>query len=215
VGDGVMLLLAVFAGLWSKPPQGLRNAFVIAVAVAVFAVVLLRRDGGAADRDAGAGQRDGRRQALLARTRQDLPVLLRPGVACIALTRPKRMSQYQWGDTRLIGIPISQPQWAASIHERHGVHMDISTDLEKLKQVFPYTAVPAGVALESGREKGALVKFEAEEPEGLAPAARLRQVKRHHDFSPGGSSVAGQCPADRPPYNYNCCGASPSFTLTF
>ncbi|HMC62159.1 MAG TPA: hypothetical protein VKJ01_23390, partial [Candidatus Solibacter sp.] len=64
-----------------------------------------------------------------------------------------------------IGVPISQPQWAAQFMKDTGFHMDISTDLEKLKQVFPYTAVPAGVAIESGREKAALVKFENEEPE--------------------------------------------------
>jgi hypothetical protein len=52
-----------------------------------------------------------------------------------------------------------------------GLQMEISTDLEKLKQVFPYTAVPAGVALENGREKAALVKFEADEPE-----ASLKQL---------------------------------------
>src|ERR1700688_3033237 len=38
VGDGIMLLLAVFAWRWSRPPEGLRNAFVIGGAVAVFAV---------------------------------------------------------------------------------------------------------------------------------------------------------------------------------
>jgi hypothetical protein len=65
----------------------------------------------------------------------------------------------------LVGIPISQPQWAAQFMKDTGFRMDISTDLEKLKQVFPYTAVPAGVALESGHEKAALVKFENEEPE--------------------------------------------------
>jgi hypothetical protein len=81
----------------------------------------------------------------------------------------KRMSHYHWGDTRVVGIPISQPQWAAQFMRDTGLQMDISSDLphdfEKLKQVFPYTAVPAGVALENGREKAALVKFEAEEPE--------------------------------------------------
>jgi hypothetical protein len=49
--------------------------------------------------------------------------------------------------------------------------MTISTDLQKLKQVFPYTAVPAGVALEHGRQKAALVKFEGDEP-----GATLKQL---------------------------------------
>ena len=77
----------------------------------------------------------------------------------------KRMSQYHWGDTRVVGIPISQPQWAPQFSRDTGLRMDISPDLEKLKQIFPYTSVPAGVALENGREKAALVKFEGDEPE--------------------------------------------------
>ena len=70
--------------------------------------------------------------------------------------------------TRLSGtslIPSSQPQWAAQFMRYPGLPMDIPSDFEKLKQILPYTAVPSGVALENGREKAALVKFEAQEPE--------------------------------------------------
>jgi uncharacterized membrane protein YphA (DoxX/SURF4 family) len=164
VGDGVMLLLAVCAGLWSKPPQGLRSAFVIAGAVAVFAVVSY---GVTAVRQTGT-------PAPGSVTVDAKPYSLEHGKIFLFFFDPacmhcfdaaKRMSQYHWGDTRIVGIPISQPQWAAQFMKDTGLHMDISTDLEKLKQVFPYTAVPAGVALESGRQKAALVKFEAEEPE--------------------------------------------------
>jgi uncharacterized membrane protein YphA (DoxX/SURF4 family) len=164
VGDGVMLLLAVFAGLWSKPPEGLRNAFVIAGAVAVFAGISY---GVTAVRQTGT-------PAPQSVTVDAKPYSLQHGKIFLFFFDPacmhcfdaaKRMSQYHWGDTRVVGIPISQPQWAAQFMKDTGFHMDISTDFEKLKQVFPYTAVPAGVALESGREKAALVKFEAEEPE--------------------------------------------------
>lgn len=164
VGDGVMLLLAVFAGAWSKPPQGLRSAFVIAGAVAVFAVVSY---GVAAVRQTGT-------PAPETVAVDSKPYSLQHGriflfffdPACMhCFDAAKRMSQYHWDGTRVVGIPISQPQWAAQFMKDTGFHMDISTDLEKLKKVFPYTAVPAGVALESGREKAALVKFENEEPE--------------------------------------------------
>jgi uncharacterized membrane protein YphA (DoxX/SURF4 family) len=164
VGDAVMLLLAVFAGLWSKPPEGLRNAFVIAGAVAVFAGISY---GVTAVRQTGT-------PAPQSVTVDAKPYSLQHGKIFLFFFDPacmhcfdaaKRMSQYHWGDTRVVGIPISQPQWAAQFMKDTGFHMDISTDFEKLKQVFPYTAVPAGVALESGREKAALVKFEGEEPE--------------------------------------------------
>jgi uncharacterized membrane protein YphA (DoxX/SURF4 family) len=164
VGDGIMLLLAVCAGLWSKPPQGLRTAFVIAGAVAVFAVTSY---GVNAVRQTGT-------PAPQSVTVDSKPYSLQHGKIFLFFFDPacmhcfdaaKRMSQYHWGETRVVGIPISQPQWAAQFMKDTGFHMDISADLEKLKQVFPYTAVPAGVALESGREKAALVKFENEEPE--------------------------------------------------
>jgi uncharacterized membrane protein YphA (DoxX/SURF4 family) len=170
IGDGVMLLLAVFAGAWSKPPGGLRTAGLILGAVAVFAVVSY---GVAAARQTGT-------PAPETITVNSKPYSLQHGrfflfffdPACMhCFDAAKRMSQYHWGDTRVVGIAISQPQWAAQFMRDTGLHMEMSSDLEKLKQVFPYTAVPAGVALENGREKAALVKFEAEEPE-----ASLKQL---------------------------------------
>ena len=39
IGDGIMLLLAIVAGWWSKPPESLRSAVMVASAVVVFALV--------------------------------------------------------------------------------------------------------------------------------------------------------------------------------
>ena len=170
IGDGALLLLAVLAGAWSKPPASLRTAFLILGAVAVFAAVSY---GVAAARQTGT-------PAPEDITVNAKPYSLRHGKiflfffdpACMhCLDAAKRMAQYRWGDTRVLGIPVSQPQWAAQFIRDSGFQMDISNDLEKLKQVFPYTDVPAGVALENGREKAALVKFEAEEP-----ATSLKQL---------------------------------------
>ncbi len=170
IGDGAMLLLAVFAGAWSKPSESLRTAGLILSAVAVFAVVSY---GVAAVRQTGT-------PAPETITVNSKPYSLQHGrillfffdPACMhCLDAAKRMSQYHWGDTRVVGIPISQPQWAAQFMQETGLHMDISSDLEKLRQVFPNPAVPGGVALENGREKATLVKFEKDEPE-----ASLKQL---------------------------------------
>jgi hypothetical protein len=84
----------------------------------------------------------------------------------------KRMSQLNWGDTRVVGVPISQPHYAAQFKQDTGLAMmAVTSDLEKLRQVFPYAGVPAGVALENGREKAPLTRFEGEEP-----AATLKQL---------------------------------------
>jgi len=164
IGDGVMLLLAIFAGVWSKPPEGLRSVLVIASVVAVFAgvsygVAAVRQSGTPAPESVMV---DGKPYSL----QHGKIFLYFFDPACMhCFDAAKRMSQYHWSDTRVVGIPISQPQWAAQFMKDTGFRMDISSDLEKLKQVFPYTAVPAGVALENGRQKAALVKFEGEEPE--------------------------------------------------
>src|SRR5258705_11776857 len=39
IGDGIMLLLAACAGIWSKKPESLRSAFLVFGAVVVFALV--------------------------------------------------------------------------------------------------------------------------------------------------------------------------------
>jgi hypothetical protein len=75
------------------------------------------------------------------------------------------MSHYNWGDTRFVAIPIQQPRYAIGFLEDTQLKAVVSNDLDKLKAIFPYVSVPAGVALENGREKMALAKFEGNEPE--------------------------------------------------
>jgi uncharacterized membrane protein YphA (DoxX/SURF4 family) len=170
IGDAVMLLLAVCAGKWSRRPEGLRAVVLISGAVVVFAMVSY---GVNAVRQTGTRAPDtiaveGRPYSL----EHGKVFLYFFDPACMhCFEAAQRMSHLHWGDTRVVGVPISQPQFAAQFIQDTGFSMAISTDLQKLKQVFPYTAVPAGVALEHGRQKAALVKFEGEEP-----GATLKQL---------------------------------------
>src|SRR5438270_6909493 len=100
IGDGAMLLLAVFAGAWSKPPESLRTAILILCAVAVFALVSY---GVAAARQTGT-------LAPEYITVGGQPYALRHGKIFLFFFDPacmhcfdaaKRMSQYHWGDTRV------------------------------------------------------------------------------------------------------------------
>ena len=170
MGDGVMLLLAFFAGLGSRRPEGLRAVALIAAAVAVFAGVSY---------GVGAARETGTRapESILVDGR---PYSLEHGKiflfyfdpACMhCFESAQRMSKLHWGDTRVVGVPISQPQFATQFMQDTGFSMAISTDRDKLKAVFPYAGVPAGVALENGRQKAALVKFD-----GAEPAASLKQL---------------------------------------
>jgi hypothetical protein len=83
----------------------------------------------------------------------------------------RRMSQLHWGSTRIVAVPVDQPQFAAQFLAETGLKAVVSTDFESMKKVFGYTTYPFGVALENGREKAALTNFE--EPE---PMTSLRQL---------------------------------------
>jgi uncharacterized membrane protein YphA (DoxX/SURF4 family) len=168
--DGVMLLLALLAGLGSRKPQGLRAVALIASAVAVFAGVSY---GVGAARQTGTQAPtsilvDGRPYGL----EQGKVFLFFFDPACMhCFESAERMAKLHWGDTRIVGVPISQGQFATQFIEDTGFHMAITTDRDKLKAVFPYAGVPAGVVIENGRQKAALVKFDGQEP-----AATLKQL---------------------------------------
>jgi len=170
IGDGLMLLLAVLAGIWSRRPESLRPAFLVLSAVVVFALVSY---GVAAVRQTGV-------KAPESIAADGQPYSLEHGKIFLFFFDPecmhcfdaaRRMSQYHWGDTKVVAIAIQQPQYAPQFLQDTGLRAAISTDLQKLKQVFPSVSVPAGVALEEGREKASLTKFEGEEP-----GATLKQL---------------------------------------
>ena len=170
VGDGVMLLMAVLAGVGSRRPEGKRAVVLIAAAVTVFAGVSY---GVGAARETGTQAPesivvDGRPYSL----EHGKIFLFYFDPACMhCFESAQRMSKMHWGDTRVVGVPISQVQFATQFMQDTGFHMAITTDRDKLKAVFPYAGVPAGVAIENGRQKAALVKFDGEEP-----AASLKQL---------------------------------------
>jgi uncharacterized membrane protein YphA (DoxX/SURF4 family) len=170
VGDAAMLLLAFFAGLGSRRSEGLRTAALILAAVAVFAGVSY---GVGAARETGTRAPesivvDGQPYSL----ERGKVFLFYFDPACMhCFESAQRMAKLHWGDTRVVGVPIAQPQFATQFMEDTGFHMAITTDRDKLKGVFPYAGVPAGVVIENGRQRAALVKFDGEEP-----AASLKQL---------------------------------------
>lgn len=170
IGDGIMLALAGLAWLGARRSEGKRAVALIAGAVAVFAGVSF-----------GVGEvRQSGAKAPASVLVDGRPFSLERGKAFIYYFDPqcmhcfdaaKRMSQLKWGDTRVVGVPISQAHYAEQFMQDTGFHMAITSDLAKLKEVFPYAGVPAGVALENGREKAPLTKFDGDEP-----AATLKQL---------------------------------------
>jgi uncharacterized membrane protein YphA (DoxX/SURF4 family) len=169
-GDGAMLALAAIAGWWAPPARSRRSAAVVAGAVVVFALVSF-----------GVGQ--------ARQTGAPTPAFVTVGGEPYSIARgkvfvfffdpecmhcfeaAKSMSQLDWGDTRVVAVPVELPQYAAQFLSDTGLKAVVSTDFQSLKQTFHYTSYPFGVAVESGRQTATVTKFDADEP-----AATLRRL---------------------------------------
>jgi len=163
IGDGLMLALAGIAATFSIRPRGLRAVALIAGAVTVFAFVSW---GASAVRQTGTKAPD---QIVV----DGKPYSLQTGRILLFYFDPEcmhcfhaaeKMARFHWGATRVIGVPITHPEFAQGFMTDTGMTMPISSDLEKLRAIFPYTAIPTAIALENGRQKATLVKFEENEP---------------------------------------------------
>lgn len=163
ISDGIMLGLALVAWRWAKPSSGVRSALLVLGAVTVFAFISY---GVAATRQTGTRAPD-------AITVNGRPYSLQQGKTFIYYFDPecmhcaeaaKRMSTYNWAETRVVVVPIQQAQFAATFLQDAGLRAGISNDLAALKKVFPFTAVPAGVAIQNGREVKDFTQFEGDQP---------------------------------------------------
>ena len=83
----------------------------------------------------------------------------------------KAMSHYRWGGTRVVAVPVEEPEYADAFLQETGLKAVVTSDFPSLKTTFGYTTYPFGVALENGREKAPLTQFEQDEP-----AATLKEL---------------------------------------
>ena len=174
IGDGALFLLAVLAGFWSKPPESLRTAVLVLGAVVVFALVsygvdITRQSG---TRAPAAIKVDGRPYSLES-GRIFLFFFDPQCMHCFDVS--KRMAQLHWGATRVVAIPVEQPEYAAQFLRMTGLNGVVTEDFDRLKKVFGFTAYPYGVALQNGRRKASLTKFD--EPEPTATLKKLGFVE--------------------------------------
>jgi hypothetical protein len=166
IGDGVLLALAVLAGVWAKwakPAPSVRPAMLILGLVALFAagsygVAAMRQTGTRAPDTVSVG---GKPYSL----QQGKILIFYFDPECLhCLDAAKRMSKMNWGDTRIVAVPINVPQFAQGFLDDTHLRAVLSNDHPQLKKIFPYVSAPAGVALVDGREKMALTQFEDPEP---------------------------------------------------
>jgi hypothetical protein len=170
LGDLAMLALALVAGWWSRPSGSARAMLVIAGAIAVFALVSY-----------------GVNQTRQTGTRAPATILVdgRPfdiahGKHLLFFFNPacshcfesaQRISKLDWGQTRIVAIPVELSQFAPQFLADTGLKAVISSDFASLSRTFGYTAYPYAVAIDNGREKAALRRFDSTEP-----AATLRRL---------------------------------------
>ena len=162
-GDAAMLVLASVAGAWAPRPAGRRTAALILAAVSVFALVsygadTVRQTG---TRAPEAITVDGRAYPLS----QGRVFLFFFDPQCMhCMDAARRMSHLDWGETRVVAIPVEQPQFAQQFLGESGLRAGVSADFDSLKQIFGYTSYPFGVVLVNGREKAPITQFDGEEP---------------------------------------------------
>jgi uncharacterized membrane protein YphA (DoxX/SURF4 family) len=170
VGDSVMLLMAVAAGVWSRKPADLRPVLVILGAVAVFAGVSY---GINANRQTGLKAPD-------SITVDGKPYSLQQGHIFVFFYDPecmhcdaaaRRMAKLNWKDTQVVSLPTRVPQFAASFLHDTGLKAGTSNDLKLMRETFKFVDPPYGVALEDGRQKVAISSWDESEP-----AKTLRQI---------------------------------------
>lgn len=166
IGDGIMLLLAIGAGVWARKPDGVRRAMAILAVVAVFAV---------GSYGVNLTRHTGTKAPESIKAEDGTTISLQNGKVFIYFFNPqclhcleagRKLAALNWGDTRFVGVPTENPQFGGWFMGKAGLtgKGPVSRDLDVLRKVFPFDLPPAGVAIENGYEKGMLLQFEDKEP---------------------------------------------------
>lgn len=169
--DGVMLLLAIIATAWSSAKANLRVPALAFVSLAMLAGISFGVN--ATERQHAqvpAVVVDGKPNTLA----QGKVFLFFYDPVCMHCDAASRfMSKLNWGDTKIVGIPTSDPQWAGSFLHDTGLKASTSLDTAKLRKVFAFTDPPFGVALVDGQIKQTFTALQFTPP---APAADLKKI---------------------------------------
>lgn len=172
VGDGVMLLLGIVATVWAPAVRSLRIPAIALVTVAALSglslgVAKLQNRGIEAPNPIVV---DGKPQSV-----SDGKVFLffydPQCMHCDAAAR--FMAKFDWGNTRVIAIPTTQPQFAPAFLHDTGLKAGTSLETEKLRKVFKFVDPPYGVALIDGREIAAFGEAQFNVP---LPKAQLEKI---------------------------------------
>jgi len=170
--DAVMLLLGLAAFFWSPPVKSWRIPAVALVSIAVLAGAsfgwgAMQRTGLAAPSPIVV---DGKTEPV---TQGKVFLFFYDPMCMHCNNAAKFMSGFDWGDTRVIAIPTTMPQWAEGFLHDNGLKAGTSLELEKLRKTFKFVDPPYGVALVNGHQKASFGQMDFEPP---APKAALQKL---------------------------------------
>jgi uncharacterized membrane protein YphA (DoxX/SURF4 family) len=172
VEDGVMLLMGLAAAFWSPAVKSLRVPIVALVSIAVLAGASF--GWGAMQRTGLASPSpivvDGKPEPV---TEGKVFLFFYDPMCMHCNNAAKFMSGFHWGDTRVIAIPTTMPQWAEGFLHDNGLKAGTSLEDAKLRKTFKFVDPPYGVALVNGHQRATFGPMDFEPP---APQAALQKL---------------------------------------
>ena len=170
ISDALMLVLAIIAGWWAVRPVGLRVPAMVLAGVTVFAITSY-----------GVAVSERMRLATPETiTANGHTIQLRQGKVFIYFFDPecshcdmaaRELATLDWTGTEVIAVATRMPQFAEQFLQDTGLQAELSPDLEKLRQAFPFTDAPYAIALENGRVVEHFTTFDE-----VQPMKRLREL---------------------------------------
>jgi len=163
VGDAVMLLMAVLAGLWAGPSYSRRGAALVLAAIVVFTgasygVTVTRRHGLRAPTSVAV---DGKPYSLV----EGKVLLYFYDPQCMHCFRvAQQFSQMSWRNTRIVAVTTRMPQYAGQFLSDTGLKAALTTDVEALRKVFQFGDPPYAILLDGGVMQAAIASFDEPEP---------------------------------------------------
>lgn len=172
IGDAVMLLFGLIAYAWSKRVTAVRGPAVAFIVLVVFAGVSFGVN--AAERHNVQVPTplvvNGKPQDL---TRGKVFVYFYDPECSHCFAAAKFMSTLNWGETKVVGIPTHDPQFANEFLQDTHFKAETSLETAKMRKAFPFVDPPYGVALVDGEIKQTFGQAQFNEP---SPAADLKKL---------------------------------------
>jgi hypothetical protein len=172
VSDGVMLLMSVVAAAWSPVVRSFRVPLIalgslVVLSAASFVIARSQNTGIQAPSPLVV---DGKSQSIA----DGKVFLFFYDPQCMHCDAAARfMAKFDWGNTRVISIPTTEPQFAAAFLHDTGLKAATSLETAKLRKVFKFVDPPYGVALENGRQVAAFNQAQFNIP---SPKADLQKL---------------------------------------